>query len=137
MIFTEDKTNKLQTEVIKNLSTIISQKANSIVKDNSPIKTISGTAQSVEDINGFVNVQLVGENQILSFLNKSSELISIGDTVVIEYKKSLSNGIIKRRIGRTKYGCFVIVNSEEEAKVDFIPDRLYIVLDTISEVDNG
>ena len=119
---------KQNGNIINNLQTFIVQQINSKLKNINQVQTISGIAQSTEDINGYVSVQLVGENQTLSFINKSGELISIGDTVIIEYKNSLTKGYIARRTGRTVFGCFVVVDNEEQAQTDYIPDRLYIVL---------
>lgn len=119
---------KQNGNIITNLQTFIIQQINSKLKNIKQTQTISGIAQSEENQYGYVDVQLVGENQMLSFINKSGELISIGDTVVVEYKNSLTKGYISRRTGRTVFGCFIVVDTEEQAQTDYIPDRLYIVL---------
>ena len=116
--------------VLNNLKHGLDKRIDSKLKQMKFVKHIPAIALSEESPDGFVTVKLVTDNeQTINVLNKSNEIISINDTVIVEYANSLSNAYITKVNGKkTPFNCFVVVQTEEEAMADFILDKLYIVL---------
>lgn len=123
--------NREISDILDNLKKGLDKRIESKLKQMKFVKHIPAIALSEENSDGYVTVRLVTDNeQTINILNKSNEAVSINDTVIVEYSNSLSNAYITKVNGKkVPFSCFVVVQTEEEAKTDFIPDKLYIVLE--------
>ena len=121
--------DKVRNDFMVSIKSLIENQIKTDLSDLKTVKCISGIALSEEDDAGYVKVRLVGDNNELSFINKTGERISINDTVFVEYYTSLTRGYIARRAGKCQQEDFIIpVETEEEAKTNFKMGKLYVVL---------
>lgn len=59
--------------------------------------------KSVDEDNAYATVKLVGDENLIKFLNKSGEVLSVNDSVYVEYYNgSLTGGYIALRNGKPK-----------------------------------
>lgn len=121
--------DKTKNRFATNIKLLAEKQTKTSLSNLKTLKHTSGTAVSEEDENGYVKVRLVGDNKDLSFINKTGEKISVNDTVFIEYYTTLTKGYIARRSGKFQQEEFIIpVETEEEAKINFKMNKLYVVL---------
>lgn len=69
-------------------------------------KTETATIMSIIENNAFAMVKKVGENNLVKYLNKSGEILSVGDSVKIETNGG--SGYISMRNGTPKYPLSIV-----------------------------
>ena len=91
--------SKLSEKLIK----IIDERINKKLKESGFVSKYVGVVTKVSADNKTLFVKLVGDETEFSFLNKTGELVSVGDGVKIEIDSSgLSGGYVSERFGGAK-----------------------------------
>lgn len=142
-------TNKIKEKCISFVSTLkkFIQKTVDSTLDNYKITNrVPIEFLSNEDINGYVKVRLLLDENNLTFnvLNKSGEVISSGEYGYLEYRKSPTNGWISMRNGKPKMKynenskCFVKITKDEWTEKknnnELDEDLLYVFIDDNEEM---